>query len=53
VGDFTITKALFSTYVTTLIVKMGDIAIILIPIAWVMATTSIVGYLRKVRRLGL
>jgi hypothetical protein len=53
VGDFTITEALFSTYVTTLIVKMGDIVIILIPIAWVMATTLVIGYLRKVHRLGL
>jgi len=42
VGDFTITKALFFIYVTTLIVRMGDIAIILIAIAWVMATTSLI-----------
>jgi hypothetical protein len=48
VGDFTITKALFSTYVITLIVKMGDIAIVLIAIAWVMATILVISYLKKV-----
>jgi hypothetical protein len=48
VGDFTITKALFSTDVIALIIKMGDIVIILITIAWVMATILVISYLKKV-----